>query len=206
MSRKIKRRDRDLEWFSAYRDLENPGRIKAQQSSNMVFIGAVSVIGIAAIFYVQLMNENMGLERQIKVHQDYVNNEHNKDIYEWHTLLQERSRSLINYRDGAEKYLEQLKMANRISEEQYRFFEEALKSSTSQTAYITGFVSEFNSIQIKGIVPEENMPRIYAEYLTTQTDDEGNPQFTSVEYNGFSRNNQSGYEFTVTVVLWQQPK
>lgn len=206
MSGKIKKKDLDLQWLSAYRDLENPGRIKARRSSNMVFIGTVSVIGIAAIIYAQLMTQNMGLERQIKVHQAYIEDERNIDLYDWHVLLQERSASLQNYRDGAEKYLEQLKTTSRISEERYRFFEEQLKVSTSQDAYITGFSSEFNSIQIKGIVPEENMPRMYAEHLTNLTDEEGKPQFLSVEYTGFARTGEAGYEFTVIVTLWQQPQ
>lgn len=203
----IKKRDRDLEWFSAYRDLENPGRIKAKRSSNMVFIGSISAIGIAAIVYVQLMNQNLNLTRQIAGHQAYISDERNKDVYDWHGTLKSRSASLINYRSGAEKFLDQMKTMNRISEETFRFYESALKESTSSEAYITGFNAEFNTITIKGIVPEEDLPRTYAKHLSGLSDEEGNSRFAVVEYSGFSQNKRtSEYEFTIKVVLWEKLK
>lgn len=202
----IKKRDRDLDWILAYRDLENPGRIKAKQSSNMVFIGAVSVIGIAAIFYVQLMNENLKLTRQIKEHQAYMSDERNIDLKEWHELLKVRSASLINYRDGAEKFLDQLKNTGRVSEEEFRFYETALKESTASESIITGYSTDYNMVTIKGIVSQQDMPRMYAEYLANLTDEEGNPRFASVEYSGFSKNKDSTYEFTIKVIWWKKLK
>ncbi len=202
----IKRKDRDLEWLSAYRDMENPGRIKAKKSSNMVFIGGVSVIGIVAIIYVQLMNQNLNLTRQIEEHEAYMSDERNKDLFEWHNLLQERCSSLINYREGAEKFLEQLKNADRVSEEVYRYYEDLLKESTSPEAYITGFSAEFNTIHIRGIVPENDMPRMFAERLTNEKDEEGNPRFLSVEYTGFNRSGNGNYQFSINIILWKKPK
>lgn len=206
MSTKIKKRDRDLDWISAYRDLENPRRIKEQKSSNMVFIGTVSVVGIALIIYVQLMNQNLQLTKQIRECEDYISSEINKDLYEWNNLLKTRSASLINYRDGAEKFLDQLKNTKRISEDDYRYYEQALKDSTSTQSYITGFNADYNMVKIQGVVPEESMPRLFAEYLANQTDETGERKFADVQYTGFSRNNNMNYEFSVTVTLWEQVK
>lgn len=205
MGRKINRRDKDLGWFSSHTDMENPGRLKAKQSSNMVFIGSALLIGFIAIMYVQLMNHNMDLGRQIREHEDYISNEHNKQVYEWRMLLQQRSQQLINYRDGAEKFLEQLKNADRVSEAGFRYYEAALKESTSQQASITNFSMSGNIVTINGNVPEEDMPRIFAEYLTNEKDEEGDPRFASVQYTGFSQGS-GGYNFQVTITLWNEIK
>ena len=203
----IKKRDRNLEWITAYRDLENPGRMKAKQSSNMVFIGGALVIGTTAIVYVMLMNRNTMLLNEIEEHKEYITDQRNIDKKEWNLLLQERSESLVNYREGAEQYLEQLANTNRISEETYRYYEEALVESAGPDAYIASFVTTHNTVEIIGVVANEEMPRTYAEYLANLTDDEGNPKFASVNYNGFSRVSATGrYEFTINVVLWHKLK
>ena len=199
----IKKRDRNLEWLSAYRDLENPGRLKAKQSSNRVFLGSAVVIGGAAIAYTLLFNQNAVLEREIDEHLAYIEDPRNIDIQNWHILLQSRSVSLINYRDGAEKFLEQLKNAERVSEEGFRYYETALKEVTSEDAYITQFTWEHDSIQMAGVVANQDMPRIFAEYLTNLEDEEGNLKFYAVDYTGFAEI-ADGYEFTLKITLQEK--
>ena len=203
----IKKRDRDLEWLSAYRDLENPGRQKAKQSSNLVFIVGVSAIGIAAIFYVQFMNQNAKLVREIREHEEYMTNPVNADKKEWNLTLQQRSDSLVNYREGAEKYLDQLKYAYRISREDFAYYETALLESTGSDSFITSFTTDYNSVAIRGIVKGEDMPRQFAEFLTNEKDENNNAKFSSVKYTGFSRAAAAGddfYEFTIDVTLWDK--
>ena len=201
----IKKRDQNLEWMVAYRDLENPGRLKAKQSSNMVFIGSAIVIGAAAIFYSILMNQNLSLEREIRDHEAYISDQRNIDTRDWHITLQNRSDSLINYRDGADKFLGQLETTNRVSAEMYYFYETALKESTSQESFITKFSTEYNAVSLSGTTPEQDMPRLFAEYLAGLTDEEGNRRFAAVEYSGFSES-KTGYDFSVKVTLWNKLK
>ena len=201
----IKKRDQNLEWMVAYRDLENPGRLKAKQSSNMVFIGSAMVIGASAIFYAILMNQNLSLEREIKIHEAYINDQRNKDTLAWHNTLLNRSVSLTNYRDGADKFLGQLETANRVSADMYYFYETALKESTSQQSFVTNFSTEYNAVLLSGTTPEQEMPRMFAEYLAGLTDEEGNSRFASVEYSGFSES-ETGYDFSVKVTLWNKLK
>ena len=201
---RISKNDKNVDFYTSLYERENPGKLRAKRSSNVVFLVCAFIFGGFLIVYALRLTTNMTLEQQIAENVDYSTNPANIEKYEAQLELQNKIDRIKEYYDASETYLQQLSQSERFSREWVQFFDNELEQAVGSGNRINTFDYSENEVVLSCISNSPDKPKLFAEHLAGLKDEEGNPKFADIKYIGFSGSGNE-YNFQITVVFWKVP-
>lgn len=202
---KINQSNKNVDFYMSLYERENPGKLRAKRSSNVLLIICMLVFGGFMIVYALRMTANMTLEQSIQENIDYSTNQANIEKYKAQQALQAKIVEIREYYAASETYLQQLSQSERFSREWIDFFDNEMQAAVGSDGEITSYSYSENQVKLSCSVSGPDQPKLYAEHLTKLTDETGIPRFSNVQYTGFSESG-GNYEFDLTIVLWTVPE
>jgi hypothetical protein len=199
---KIKSRDKNVDFSLSLYEWENPGKLRAQRSSNTLFLGCAIVFGAFLTVYAMRMSVNMDLEQQIETETAYTTNPSNIEQEEAQIELLDKITEINIYNETSEMFLEQLQNSDRFSRRWMEFFDTELVNAIGNNGSIQNFSYRENKMDLSCVATSSELPRQYARHLTNLLDEEGNPRFTDVHYTGFSESADE-FSFNLQITLWE---
>jgi len=199
---KIKNRDKNVDFSLSLYEWENPGKLRAQRSSNTLFLGCAIVFGTFLTVYAMRMSVNMDLEQQIETETAYTTNPSNIEQEEAQIELLHKIAEINTYNETSEIFLEQLQNSDRFSRRWMEFFDTELVNAIGNNGSIQSFSYSENKMNLRCIATSSELPRQYARHLTNLLDEEGKPRFTNVHYTGFSET-AGEFSFDLQITLWE---
>ncbi|MEF9946284.1 MAG: hypothetical protein RR869_08870 [Lachnospiraceae bacterium] len=197
----IGQRDRDVDFFSCYTELDNPNALRAKKSSNMMFLGCAAIIAVMLLLVVLLRNQNAQYKEEIETNRAYIENVTNKEAYDKKMALQERNGKIKNYNTASETFLTQLQKSDRFSSEWVTFYDNAMQTAIGAGNKITTYNYNDGMLLLDCTATNADRPKLFAQYLTELKNDQGQKKFENVTYTGFAGEGNE-YNFTLEITLW----
>ena len=199
----LSKNNKNVNLYFSYYEIENQGALRQKKASNVVFLTCALILLIVLVFHSRTMSELDAVLEQIQVHEAFMANPANVEIYNKQLEIKGHIKIITDYSTASDRFMSELQNSERVS----RFWVEELQDEMLEAIggvgnEITSFAFNGKSTTIICKTLSTESPKIFAQYLTELKDENGELKYKDVRYTGFS--SADGFsQFTLTFDRWR---
>ncbi len=201
---KITKRDHIVDFYSRYLELEDPNAVSAKKSSNVIYLSCMLLILLVVYYWYSLFSETVRIDDYIAEQQAYMSSPEAIEQYTHNLEYQEKITALNDYNTASVTYLEQLAASRRFNSNWVTEYDGYMQAAVGSAGEILYFSYDNGALLLECETATVEQPKIFAEYLSGLTNEDGTPKFIDVNYTGFTEQDSGRSLFTIEVILWER--